>query len=91
VVQTIESVGLVAAPYHANVPSFGEWGFIVASRRPWRSPAKLPDGLRFLNVATLKLMFDFPQDMSRVSAEVNQLHNQVLVRKFEEEWGKIKD
>jgi hypothetical protein len=33
VVQTIESVGLHATPYHAHVPSFGEWGFVIASRR----------------------------------------------------------
>jgi spermidine synthase len=38
VVHTIESVGLTATPYHAHVPSFGEWGYIIASRRPWRLP-----------------------------------------------------
>ena len=42
VVQTIESVGFTATPYHANVPSFGEWGFIIASRRPYRLPTALP-------------------------------------------------
>jgi spermidine synthase len=36
---TIESVGLRATPYHAHVPSFGEWGFVIASRRPWRAAA----------------------------------------------------
>ncbi len=91
VVQTIEAAGLNATPFHANVPSFGEWGFIVASRRPWRMPTHLPDGLRFLNPATSALMFDFPQDMSRVPADVNRLHNQTLVRTFEDEWGKVKD
>ena len=34
VVTTIESAGLRTTPYHAHVPSFGEWGFVVASRRP---------------------------------------------------------
>jgi spermidine synthase len=88
VVQTIESVGLQAAPYHAHVPSFGEWGFVIASRRPYRLPAVLPDGLRFLNVQTLPLLFDFPQDMVRVPAPVNRLSNQVLVHTYEVEWGK---
>ncbi|MEO5797759.1 MAG: polyamine aminopropyltransferase, partial [Rhodoferax sp.] len=32
VATTIESVGLTATPYHAHVPSFGEWGYIIASR-----------------------------------------------------------
>lgn len=89
VVHTIEAAGLGATPYHANVPSFGEWGFVVASRRPWRQPAKLPEGLRFLNLQTLPLLFDFPQDMAAVPTGVNRLSNQILVRTYEQEWGKV--
>ncbi|WP_041828863.1 polyamine aminopropyltransferase [Paracidovorax avenae] len=89
VVQTIESVGLATAPYHVHVPSFGEWGFVIASRRPWRLPEHLPGGLRFLSVPTLPLLFDFPLDMARVPAEVNRLSNQVLVHTYEQEWGKV--
>ena len=88
VAQTIESVGLRAAPYHAHVPSFGEWGFIIASRRPWHLPEALPGELRFLSADTLPLLFDFPLDMARVPAEVNRLSNQALVHTFEREWGK---
>ncbi len=89
VARTLEEVGLSTKPYHAHVPSFGEWGFIIASRRPYRLPAALPDGLRFLNLQTLPLLFDFPQDMARVDAQPNRLSNQVLVNTFEEEWGKV--
>ncbi|MDB5847619.1 MAG: spermidine synthase [Rhodoferax sp.] len=89
VVQTIESVGLIATPYHAHVPSFGEWGFVIASHRPWRLPQALPAGLRFLDLASLPLLFDFPLDMARVPAEVNRLSNQVLVKTYEQEWGKV--
>jgi spermidine synthase len=89
VVQTIESVGLTATPYHAHVPSFGEWGFVLASRRPYRLPTKLPEDLRFLNLSSLPLLFDFPQDMGRVPAQVNRLSNQVLVTTYEMEWGRI--
>ncbi len=89
VVSTIESVGLNAAPYHANVPSFGEWGFVVASRRPWRMPTELPQDLRFLNLQTLPLLFDFSRDMARVPTEINRLTNQVLVSVYEAEWGKV--
>ncbi|MGE4331287.1 polyamine aminopropyltransferase [Diaphorobacter sp.] len=89
VVHTIESVGLQARPYHAHVPSFGEWGFVIASRRPWRPPAELPAGLRFLDAASLPLLFDFPLDMARVGAEVNRLSNQVLVHTYEQEWGRV--
>ena len=89
VVQTIESVGLSATPYHAHVPSFGEWGYVLASRRPWRLPTALPAGLRFVDLPSLPLLFDFPPDMARVPAEVNRLSNQVLVHTYEQEWGRV--
>ena len=89
VVQTIESVGLIATPYHANVPSFGEWGYVIASRRPYRLPEVLPVGLRFLNRQTLASLFEFPLDMARVEGEVNRLSNQSLVTTYEQEWGKV--
>ena len=88
VAQTIESTGLTVTPYHAHVPSFGEWGFIIASHRPWRQPDTLPSGLRFLSLDTLPLLFDFPLDMARVPAQVNRLSNQILVTTYEQEWGK---
>ncbi len=89
VVATIESVGLRAVPYHAHVPSFGEWGFVIASRRPFRMPQQLPPGLKFLTPEGLPPLFDFPRDMARVPAEVNRLSNQVLVTTYEREWGKV--
>jgi spermidine synthase len=89
VVETLEAVGLKTVPYHANVPSFGEWGFVLASHRPWRAPQKLPAGLRFLTPATLPLMMSFPPDMDRVEAGVNRLSDPVLVGHFLREWGGV--
>ena len=89
VATTLEAAGLTTAPYHAHVPSFGEWGFIIASRRPFKPPANLPAGLRFLDKAGLPMLFQFPPDMARVPADVNRLSNQVLVQTFEEEWGRV--
>ena len=89
VVTTLESVGLATAPYHAHVPSFGEWGFVIAGRRPFRQPAALPEGLKFLSLQSLPPLFDFPRDMARVPAEINRLSNQVLVTTYEREWGKV--
>ncbi|MBV8062240.1 MAG: hypothetical protein JOY51_01525 [Nevskia sp.] len=89
VAATLEAVGLRTAPYHAHVPSFGEWGFIIAGHRPYRLPEMLPAGLRFLSAPTLPLLFDFPPDMARVPAEPNRLSNQVLVQTFDAEWGQV--
>ncbi len=71
------------------MPSFGEWGFIIAGRRPWQAPRGLPQGLRFLTVDGMAPLLNFPPDMARVVAEPNRLSNQVLVSTFEDEWGKV--
>jgi spermidine synthase len=89
VVTTLEAVGFTTMPYHVHVPSFGEWGFVIASRRPWVRPRALPADLKFLTLPGLEAMRDFPLDMSRVPAEPNRLSNQTLVRTFEEEWGRV--
>ncbi len=89
IVETLEAVGLTTTPYHANVPSFGEWGFVIAGTRPWKLPQQLPDGLRFLTPETLPLMMSFPPDMDRVEAGVNRLSDPVLVQHFLREWGEV--
>ncbi len=89
VVTTLESAGFVATPYHALVPSFGEWGFVLAGRRPYAPPTAYPADTRFLTPAVTPALFEFPRDMARVDAEVNQLNNQVLVRYFEQEWRHV--
>jgi spermidine synthase len=88
VVATLESVGLDSVPYHALVPSFGEWGFIVAGHGAYRPPARYSVETKFLTPETTATLFEFPRDMARVPAEVNRLNNQVLVRYFEQEWKK---
>jgi len=87
VVETLRSVGLEPAPYHALVPSFGEWGYILAGHEPYVSPKHYPSGLRFINPQTTESLFSFPPDMQAIPAEVNRLDNQVLVRYHEEEWS----
>ena len=89
IVATLEDAGLRTAPYHAYVPSFGEWGYIVAGRGEFALPKSFPVETRYLTPDTLKTMFDFPADMARVPVEVNRLNNQILVRYFEEEWHRV--
>jgi spermidine synthase len=85
---TLQAAGFVTAAYHALVPSFGEWGFVLAGHTPYHAPQQLPPDLRFLTPAVLQEMLSFPPDMERVPTEINRLDNQVLVRYFESEWGR---
>jgi spermidine synthase len=89
VVATLEDVGFKTAPYHALVPSFGEWGYIIAGRQAFAPVPVDPQKTRFLTPETTPDLFRFPADMARVPAEVNRLNNQVLVRYFETEWRKV--
>jgi spermidine synthase len=89
IVSTLEAVGLHTLPYHAPVPSFGEWGYVLASRTPPAIPERLPSGLRYLDATVLPGLFVFPLDMQRVQADVNRLSSQVLVRYYEEEWRQL--
>lgn len=84
---TLRASGFITEPYHAYVPSFGEWGYITASLEPLENHLQLPSGLQFLDPVTTAALYDFPMDMGRIEAEVNRLNNQVLVRYFEAEWA----
>ena len=85
---TLQAAGFTTAAYHALVPSFGEWGFVLAGHSDYSPPEALPQGLRFLTPDVLRQMFAFPPDMRKVPTDINRLDNQVLVRYFDNEWGR---
>lgn len=90
IAHTLEAVGFQTMPYHAYVPSFGEWGYVLASRhRPLkpRTRQPLPAGLRYVNHRTIADMTNFPPDMAELPTDVNRLNNQALVRYFDDDWG----
>jgi len=84
---TLRAAGYLTEPYHAYVPSFGEWGYIIASDEPLPKVWHLPEGLRFIDPPILASLFAFPSDMAPIETEVNRLNNQALVRYFEAEWA----
>jgi len=84
---TLEAAGFSVRGYHAAVPSFGEWGYLLARDAPFGVPAHLPPlELHFLNDEALAAMFVFPADMARVPTEVNRLDNQILVQYYDRDW-----
>lgn len=89
IVETLKAAKFKTNPYHVYVPSFGEWGFIIAGRNPYDMPAQLPSGMRFLTMTNLPALFDFPLDMQSIPAEPNRLNDQSLVRYYEEDWKKL--
>ena len=77
--------------YHAYVPSFGEWGYTIAMNgfnTNFNQVNRQVSGLRFYNYQFDKFNY-FSKDMISKNIEINRLDNQILVRYFDEEWGKL--
>lgn len=90
ILNTMEDAGFHVQPYHASVPTFGIWGFALASKFPLESEPILAEDLRqplrFLNSRTMSTLFSMPNDLTRHDSEVNRLNNQALVQYYEQEW-----
>jgi spermidine synthase len=87
---TLRAAGFSTKPYHVAVPSFGEWGFVLAAQRPFElSPQLLPANLRALSGAVLPSLFVFGPDTGPLESPVNRLNDQVLVRTYEREWKRF--
>ncbi len=79
---------LKAIPYHAYIPSFGEWGFVLAGARLSATPRRaLPENLRFLDAEAFAAMRRFPADMARLDMGAATLFDQPLPALYEEGWG----
>ena len=80
-------------PYHAYVPSFGDWGFVMASQRALQ-PANLKLGqgmpLKFLSNDLLPTLFIFPKDsVAPPNIQPNRLDDQVLAKYYRRAWRRF--
>ena len=81
---------LYTIPYHSYIPSFGEWGFVLAgSHLPDWSAIQLPQNvLRFLTPQLLPALTEFPPDMQALPAEINTLQEHPLLQYYEQGWSR---
>jgi spermidine synthase len=75
-------------PYHTNVPSFGEWGFVMvapAAVTPAVLAPRVPT--RYLTPGVLPAMFEFGRDVQAPEdVQVNRLDNPVLYQYYRRGW-----
>lgn len=72
---SMEVTGLDPVPYHVDVPSFGDWGFMVsgvAGRQLTVDPG-VADELRFVDEEVLRAAQVFPPDRDRLDVEPSTL------------------
>ncbi|MCY7391054.1 MAG: spermidine synthase [Leptolyngbyaceae cyanobacterium CAN_BIN12] len=81
VAETLKSVGLNVYPYVVDVPSFGLWGFVMASHSTIQpNTLELPIATRFLNMPTMQNLFQLPKDIQLGNVEVNRLSQPVILK-----------
>lgn len=99
-VATLDAAGFQTRPYHTLVPSFGEWGFVLAKRSPFSAPLdnmlvspspgdRAVPPFETLNPESLRDMFTFPADMARLPTDTNTLGTQRLVQYYLSEWSQV--
>lgn len=86
---TVRQAGFAyVLPYHLYVPSFGDWGFVMAAATPFQPPA-IPPGLttRYLEPAALAQHFHFAPDIDDPGhIRANSLDQPVLLDYYLAEW-----
>ncbi len=80
--RSVAAAGLVTLPYHRWVPSFGEWGFVLAGKTPPRPV--LPE-IDAPHLEPWDALFQFPPDMARSEEPVNRMLDPVLSSIYGEE------
>ncbi len=91
IVETLKAAGLHTWPYHLYIPSFGDWGYVIAARQAadFGPPAHYRAATRYLTPENTASLFHFPKDMPKPSVTANTLNTQILVHYFESDWQKV--
>ena len=88
IAETLQEAGFAVHSYHLQVPSFGEWGFHLASMVPINpSTATFAVPMRYLNDEVWRTLHVFDGDMSRVQVDANRLDQPVLARYYRRGWN----
>ena len=83
----VPDTGLSVIPYHVYIPSFGDWGFTLASLRPLAPRTlRLPAGLRYLTPETWDQAQVFSPDSADLPALINSIQSHALVGYYNAGW-----
>jgi spermidine synthase len=86
---TIEAAGYATTEFQVDVPSFGNWGFVLADRGGTPPPLRLaPDtpALRYLDDSVLKAATVFPVDRRRQDVRPSTLMDPAVLEYVLDEW-----
>ncbi len=85
--RTVETVFGAAQAYHAYVPSFGDWGFIMTPPADFRAMQMTPaPGWRFFSRDTFAQALHFPADSASAPARINTFNRPVIYTYYLKAW-----
>ena len=94
--KTLQSAGFFVDQYHANVPTFGEWGWSIGSKYG-ESPLQrindfstLPVAAQWLSLAQIRAAFVFAPDLyqNTDNIEINTLGSHMVYQYHHDAWSK---
>jgi spermidine synthase len=86
--RTMAAAGFATLAYHAPIPTMGDWGFVLGSRKARPDPARFEGARPFLSGVTPSEMLSVPRDTRPAeSSLVSTLSEQHAVEIFFEERG----
>lgn len=88
--KTLEVVGFAHRyPYHIDVPSFGNWGFVMAAQLPVDFSFDKSIRTRFLEAELFEHIFYFPKDTRTKNVLPNFLDQPILMAYYLEHWRRL--
>ena len=88
--KTLEKSGFdFQYPYQVSVPSFGNWGFVLASQEQLLFDYKDQISTRFLEPQMLNHIFYFPKDNRIKGILPNQLDQPIIMEYYLDHWRRL--
>jgi spermidine synthase len=85
---TLKTVFKYTAKHHTQVPSFGDWGFIMASNEPIRVQTKFElNNLKYYSDKQYAVDNYFSKDSFANHLNINTLDNPILLSYYIDEWN----
>ncbi|MFQ5544230.1 MAG: polyamine aminopropyltransferase [Nitrospiria bacterium] len=84
---TLKEAGMQTAPYHVYIPSFGDWGFVLASPNHLDLediPIDVPT--RYLDQEIVQTLFIFPKDMGEKTTVFSTLDKPLILSFYLDGW-----
>lgn len=88
VVKTLQTTHFKSVlPYHAYVPSMGDWGFVLATKiRRSQQDVSLLGSARFVDDEVVGAMFVFPEDLKAKVVDASSMNDPKILRYYLRGW-----